>query len=539
MSQVYANILQSLTTGLYIQINIALREYLQNAYDAVKAAKICKIPEPMDGYHVEVKITKNESTVTISDNGIGMSMVVLEEYTSIGGGTKDSPDFAGHKGIGKLAGLRFFDHFVVRTKQTGTNTGYQLSWRSGDMMRTLLSDPKLMKTIPYGTFIKDYYELSSFREEDVSLHFTQVQLIDVMEEFKNELKEDAILNFIQGNCPVPFLADSFNYKEMLTKYLDDCFMPVITYVNDKVVYQPYRDSHNLIIPIMNDVKYEDRLKAKVWFSWVKNSAGGIDNEAHITGIKFRCKGICVGDRNLFANNCMPEGRNSVADWFTGEICVTDDKIRPNTARDGFEKSETVRKFYLEIKKRIGKTISSLATVRSEIHAAEQHLVKMEEMLAMGKLLNPLDLQKLDSRNKELKKYRDKDMFSLDFTVISRIDNILNVAEVGANEQKESVAKKINDAIEQGNTRDLMKEMLDLKTKEIQTHSTKTKKEIKSLIEKASEAILKHTKDSVVNTSDPNDKEILVTKIILAYLKQKDIPYKENEVVEFVRREMGK
>ena len=73
MTQVYANILESLTSGLYNEINFAVREYLQNAYDAIKSAKKEEIPEPEEGYSIDVQITNDNSIITITDNGIGMS----------------------------------------------------------------------------------------------------------------------------------------------------------------------------------------------------------------------------------------------------------------------------------------------------------------------------------------------------------------------------------------------------------------------------------------------------------------------------------
>ena len=89
MSEVYANILEHLTSGLYNDIQFAVREYLQNAFDAIKEARLLGVSEPENGFCVEVTLTRNNRILTISDNGIGMDEDVLREYTSIGGGDQE------------------------------------------------------------------------------------------------------------------------------------------------------------------------------------------------------------------------------------------------------------------------------------------------------------------------------------------------------------------------------------------------------------------------------------------------------------------
>ena len=535
MSQVYANILNSLTTGLYIQVNIGLREYLQNAYDAIKAAKQNNLPEPRDRFHVEVKITRDGRNITVSDNGIGMDLSVLQEYTSIGGGTKNSPDYAGHKGIGKLAGLRFFDRFVVRTKQINSTTGYELSWRSGDMMRALLSSSDKMKKIPYGDFIRDYYEIKPFPDEHALLHYTQVQLIEVLDEFRDQVSEESVGRFIQTSCPVPFLEESFQQARTLGGFLVDCVSPVITYLNDKVIYRPYHDRYSLVESFCEDLKYSDRIRAKLWYSWESNAAEVIA-EDRIRGVRFRCKGICVGDRNLFANNCMPEGRNAVADWFTGEVCVIDDEIKPNTSRDGFEKSATVKKFYDELKKQLGKKLSSLATVRSEIHAADQHLLKVEKLLADKKPLSRTELAKLEERRKVLVKYRADDKHRLDFSVIAKLERVLGVAEAGAVKRVSEVTKRVNEVIANGNPEEVITTLLDLKTQEIQTTSKRAKKELGYLIDKAKGVLKDKAEGPPMMLEGTQERKIL--EILKSYLESKGIAYDLKEVQDFVRSKWG-
>ena len=465
MSQVYANILESLTSGLYNEINFAVREYLQNAYDAIKTAKKDGIPEPDEGYCINVQITKDNRIITITDNGVGMDEFVLREYTSIGGGTKNDPDLTGHKGIGKLSGLRFFDKFIVKTKPYESQVGYELVWDSGDMMRALLGDQEKMKKTPYVDFIKDFVHLNRFdctgKEKE---HYTHIQLVDVFDEFQSQLNEMKIGSFIKTSFPVPFYTEGFKTSEQINEWLGEDIVSVQTYINDKVIYQFYRDSDNLVPLLTYAIKYDDKIRAKAWISWIENTSETI-SKSEIKGIKFRCKGICVGDNKLFANNCMPPGRDNFSNWFTGEVIVLDDEIKPSAARDRFYEGDAPRRFFKEIKAKIGKDLSLLADIRSEISAAEQDLHKWKNNEVKS---NVTFFKSIQRRIRQLKRHQSRNIYNFDFSIIDSLSDILVDEEttiITKNPQEES---EIDDLIKADNKEKLVKKLLKFKTAEINT-----------------------------------------------------------------------
>lgn len=529
MSQVYANILESLTSGLYNEINFAVREYLQNAYDAIKTAIKDGIPEPDEGYCINVQITKDNRIITITDNGIGMDEFVLSEYTSIGGGTKNDPDLTGHKGIGKLSGLRFFDQFVVKTKPYDSQQGYELVWDSGNMMRTLLSDQERMKKTPYVDFIKDFVQLRKFdstgKEKE---HYTQIQLIDVFDEFQYQLNEVKIGSFIKTSFPVPFYAEGFETSKQITEWLGEDLTPVQTYINDKVIYQFYRDSDNLVPPLTYNIKYDDRIRAKAWISWIKDTSETISNPS-LKGIKFRCKGICVGDNNLFANNCMPSGRDQISNWFTGEVIVIDDEIKPSAARDRFYEGNASQRFFKEIKAKIGKDLSLLADIRSEISAAEQDLYKWENNEVKS---NSIFFSSIKKRIRQLQKHQSRNAYDFDFSIINKLSNILTDEETTIIERSSQEELEIENLIEAGNKDELVKKMLEFKTDELNTPSQKAKKIITKKIDKITKALTEKEKKT---SNDPEVEKIY--KIMTKYLETNSIEYDEDSIRDFIAREL--
>jgi hypothetical protein len=535
MPEVYADILGSLTEGLYKLVNIALREYLQNSYDAITAARVEGIPMPPDGFNVEVVVTKDCKNVTISDNGIGMSEEVLREYTSIGGGTKTDPVYTGHKGIGKLAGLRFFEEFVVRTKQAGEVEGWELVWRCGEMMQQLLANPKLMKKVPYRSFIQEYYAIEPFAHSAREDHFTQVQLIGVLDEFASQIDERSIGEFVRANCPVPFRKEKFEHAESITASLADSLQSTPTFLNKKVVYRPYDDEQGLCAPVFQEIKYGNETRALAWFSWVKGDSELVPEE-RIRGLKFRCKGICVGDHYLFANNCMPEGRENTAGWFTGEVIVLDEKIRPNTARDGFQEGEDLAKFYGELKRKLGKSLSSLATARSEIHAAEQAAEKAEHAKSSGEAISPATLKKLTSRLKVLERYQDRDRYELDFRVIGRLREIISRTRAEAEKRAPDIERQVDAAIQEKDRRKIVESLLAAQTEKVETPSKKAKERLNGVISKAASilAIPPQTPKGESSSQEINQ----VVQIVTAYLESRQIAYDRSDIEQFVKAQIA-
>jgi len=529
MTQVYANILESLTSGLYNEINYAVREYLQNAYDAIKTAKKDGISEPKDGYCINVEITNDNRIITIADNGIGMEESVLKEYTSIGGGTKHDPDLTGHKGIGKLSGLRFFNKFIVKTKQYNSQIGYGLVWDSGAMMRALLGDQQGMKQIPYIDFIEEFVHFNTFSCPDYEKdHYTQIQLIDVFDEFKSQLNEMAIGSFIKSAFPVPFYEEGFKLSKHINDWLGEDLSPVHTFINDKVIYQFYRDEDRLVPPLTYIIKYDDHTRAKVWISWIKNTSETIA-KSDIKGIKFRCKGICVGDNNLFANNCMPPGRDQLANWFTGEIIVLDDEIRPSAARDRFYEGEASRRFYKEIKAKVGKKLSLLADIRSEISAASQDLYKWKNNEVKSKANF---LKNVEKRIRELKKHQTRKLYDFDFSIIDELSNLLEEEEVTIIERIPQEESEIKSLIKEGNKKKLLKKVLKFKAEESNTASKKAKKIIKNNIDMITEALIGEEELTAENIELET-----ILRVIKKYLDTNSIGYEEGQLREFISNEI--
>src|SRR3990167_9252853 len=72
------NILPIIKQWLYSDKDIFIRELVSNATDAIQ--KLSLLGKQSDAPRIDVKISKEQKTITISDNGIGMTAEEVEKY---------------------------------------------------------------------------------------------------------------------------------------------------------------------------------------------------------------------------------------------------------------------------------------------------------------------------------------------------------------------------------------------------------------------------------------------------------------------------
>ncbi len=122
------NIFPVIKRWLYSEKDIFLREIVSNATDAITKMKrlmsLGQIPSTDEAYRIDVILDKDEKTITVSDNGIGMSEEELTKYIcqiALSGAVdfiqkyEDKGDSAAGGIIGHF-GLGFYSAFMVSEK---------------------------------------------------------------------------------------------------------------------------------------------------------------------------------------------------------------------------------------------------------------------------------------------------------------------------------------------------------------------------------------------------------------------------------------
>ncbi|MGN0672694.1 MAG: molecular chaperone HtpG, partial [Anaerovoracaceae bacterium] len=134
-------LLDMMINSIYTHKEIFLREIISNASDAIDKLYYMQLEEKKsglsrDGFGISIAIDKEARTLTVSDNGIGMTRDELE--TNLGtiaksgsfdfkneNEAKDDIDIIGQFGVGFYSAFMVSDHVEVLTKKYGSDKAYR------------------------------------------------------------------------------------------------------------------------------------------------------------------------------------------------------------------------------------------------------------------------------------------------------------------------------------------------------------------------------------------------------------------------------
>ncbi|MEG0483407.1 MAG: molecular chaperone HtpG [Acinetobacter sp.] len=195
-----AQLLHLVTHSLYSNPEIFLRELISNASDACDKLRFEGINHP-DYYendpnlHVRVSLDKDAKTMTISDNGIGLSQQeaidnlgtiaksgTKDFMSKLSGDQKSDAQLIGQFGVGFYSGFIVADKITVESRRAGLDASEGVRWVSGGT----------------GDFEVEQIDKAS-RGTDIILH----------------LRDDA-LDYL----------DSYKVKQIINKYSDHISLPI-------------------------------------------------------------------------------------------------------------------------------------------------------------------------------------------------------------------------------------------------------------------------------------------------------------------------
>ncbi|MEF9958025.1 MAG: molecular chaperone HtpG [Acinetobacter sp.] len=195
-----AQLLHLVTHSLYSNPEIFLRELISNASDACDKLRFEGINHP-DYYendpnlHVRVSLDKDAKTMTISDNGIGLSQQeaidnlgtiaksgTKDFMSKLSGDQKSDAQLIGQFGVGFYSGFIVADKITVESRRAGLDASEGVRWISGGT----------------GDFEVEQIDKAS-RGTDIILH----------------LRDDALAYL-----------DSYKVKQIINKYSDHISLPI-------------------------------------------------------------------------------------------------------------------------------------------------------------------------------------------------------------------------------------------------------------------------------------------------------------------------
>jgi hypothetical protein len=343
--RVGADIVELLTSGMYVSPITVFREYVQNAADAIDAAREQGLLGPEERGKVVVEVNQTDRSVTVRDNGAGVPADnVADILLAIGGSSKRGTHARGFRGVGRLSGLAYCRELSFRTKAAGELLETTVRWdalalRSGISAARAGTDLRQV--------IANSVHIENQPNNAIEEHFFEVTLRGVVRHRQDVLiNEHAIAHYLSQIAPLPFSSE-FSSGSAITERLAQAgrmLVPIDLTVAGQTVERPYRD--RLAQPgtdkqlALRDVEFFQLLDVDGEvgaIGWIAHHdyVRSISTTMGVRGLRARVGDVQVGDADLFDNSFREPRFNG---WTVGEVHILDRRILPNGRRDNFEVS---------------------------------------------------------------------------------------------------------------------------------------------------------------------------------------------------------
>ncbi|WP_341704049.1 ATP-binding protein [Ferrovibrio sp.] len=392
------DVLELLSSAMYLDPMTIFREYIQNSADAIDEAKAAGALAGKTRGRVHLEIDSVKRSIKITDNGIGVANdIARRRLLSIGASYKRAGKFRGFRGVGRLAGLGYCRELIFRSKAAGDKAVVEFIWDCRTL-RSKLRDPGFSGDLSH--LINSVVIVNHIPSKDSQDHFFQVELRDITRHRNDALLDvGAIRSYLSQVAPVPF-DGKFKYAASIAEKLSP-------YVDIGALDICINDAAPLSRPISNSFPISDRAEDKfsnidffeltaadgkcAAVGWILHHhyIGAIPNRAQIKGLRARCGDIQVGEWNLF-EDLFPEPRFNA--WTVGEIHIVDRRIVPNGRRDHFEQNihfNNVQHQIVPLAREIGKKCRGASILRNRVKnfIRNEDLVKQNVKVIASGLLN--------------------------------------------------------------------------------------------------------------------------------------------------------
>ncbi len=340
------DVLELLSSSMYVNPLVIYREYIQNATDAIDdAVAVGLLPTIEDG-RIEISLDHIDRRMVIRDNGTGVSNAEFpKQMLSFGASTKRGKLSRGFRGVGRLAGLGYVQKLIFRSRALGDPYVMEATWDVRTVKR-ILSSNQCDKE--FDSVVIEALNLSKLEATDSPSHFFEVEL-KKPRRINNDklLNEVEIESYISQVCPCP-MRPSFKHKTEIEDILLNHGRAAKNYnihINESAdpVFRPY----------LNEIYYSDTKKSIVeenlqlikisnldnnqllavgWFVH-HGYQGAIPVSAGVRGLRARIGNMQIGNERLLAE-IFPEER--FCSWAVGEVHILDERVIPNGRRDALE-----------------------------------------------------------------------------------------------------------------------------------------------------------------------------------------------------------
>jgi molecular chaperone HtpG len=339
------DVLELVSSSMYVEPMTVYREYVQNAADAIDEARATSLLRPRESGRVHITIDHAARTVKLRDNGTGIAHSDFAgRLTAFGASKKRGRGTRGFRGVGRLAGLGYCQELFFRSRTPGETKISELRWdcrKLKAMLRSADDHSELREAVA------QLVEVRRIAPGDAPEHFFEVELRGIVRHRNDQLlSETAIRDYLAQVAPVPF-SEHFPFSNQILEHLGEKVRTGDLEICVGDDPSPVQRAHGAGLDL-GDGNVDPFTEVELFsvesidggygcLGWVLHHGyiGALPASSRVRGLRIRSGNIQVGNERLF-EDLFPEPRfNS---WCVGEIHVVDPRIVPNGRRDHFEQS---------------------------------------------------------------------------------------------------------------------------------------------------------------------------------------------------------
>jgi hypothetical protein len=339
------DVLELLSSAMYVDPLTIYREYIQNATDAIDEADLERLYLSGTRPRVLISISETERIIRISDNGAGIPPnIFAQRLTALGASKKRGSHARGFRGVGRLCGLAYCEQLIFRSKAYSASRVWEVRFNCR-RLKELLNDAEFRGDL--NDVMYEIIEFDTFDDPRARSHFFEVELSRVSRVANDVLlNKKAVRSYIAQVAPVPF-RKGFSFAGRITKHLFKYNLgkTYSVYLNDdstrierpftnrfaakQTVIDKFSEFEPLEVPGLNG-----GVDAVGWFLH-HNYYGALPVHLGIRGLRLRRGNLQIGNEDIF-EPAFPEPRfNS---WWVGEVHVLSPRLVPNGRRDDLEQN---------------------------------------------------------------------------------------------------------------------------------------------------------------------------------------------------------
>ena len=339
------DILELLSTSMYIDPMTIYREYVQNAADSIDEARDQGMHGPTESGRVDISIDQTARSVRIRDNGTGVPWPQFAaRLSNLGASRKRGTAARGFRGVGRLAGLGYCQELIFRSRGANEQLVSELRWDCRKLRSALRNAQAAQHLID---LMQDLLSVRRISSNGQPARFFEVELTGVIRHRDDRLLSPvAVRDYLAQVAPVPFSPD-FKFGSEISAALKPHVTLGDLEIRVNCAEEPICRPHRNAIEIADrkfdkftglEIKELADIDGRVaGIAWVLHHGyyGALPSKTLIKGIRLRTGNVQVGDHTLL-EDMFPETRFN--GWAVGEVHVVDNKVLPNGRRDNFEQS---------------------------------------------------------------------------------------------------------------------------------------------------------------------------------------------------------